>query len=122
MSFPHLRPNAPEHTQYERSELPIEWQTEIAESEWETVTYIDSDDETGNEKILQFVYLDDGYIFPQEHRYELNDHRVARSENYRLTNAKQTGISLDDFVEVRKIQAVLEVGVLAYKAPKKHMD
>ena len=52
----------------------------------------------------------------------MNDHRVARRKKYRLTNAKQKGISLDDFVEVRKIQAVLEVGVLACKAPKKHMD
>ena len=122
MSFPHLRPNAPEHTQYERSELSIEWQTEIAESEWETVTYIDSDDETGNEKILQFVYLDEGAIFPQEHRYKLNDHLVARSKKYRPTNAKQKGISLDDFVHVRKIQAVLEAGMIGYKSPKKHME
>ena len=72
--------------------------------------------------MFQFVYLDQGAILPQEHRYKLNDHRVARSKNYRLTNAKQKGISLDDFVEVRKIQAVLEAGMLGYKTPKQRMD
>ena len=113
-SFPHLLVNAQICSMFEESELSEEDRAEIADEDWDTITYVN---DNGNKETVRFVYRGLS-TFPQQHRYYVGDHRMMKNKLYRDTNSNSKELTKDSIVGVRKIQAVLKAGILDYKAPK----